>query len=513
LSERLFAPTLWVGSMTLISRILGFLRDMLIARIFGADWMTDAFFVAFKAPNFFRRLLSEGAVSHACLPIIEDYKNRGGDFAVRSFVSKVSASLLVVSLLLGIAAVLLAPSAIVLLAPGFAWQGRTHTLATLLLQLCAPYLSCIALTALFSSVLNAYGKFAIPALVPSILNAVMILAAIWLSPSLDEPVTALAIAVSVAGLIQLLILMVPLYRLGLLSRPKIDFYETAVARFCKNLLPSIFSVSATQLNLLLDTLVASMLATGSVSWLYYSDRLVEFPLGILGITLSTVLLPRLAKCHSCDKSSDFSSVLDWSLRCVLLAGMPATVGMMLLAEPILSALFQYHEFSAHDVAMAGQSVRGYAVGLMGCLLVKVLVPGFTVREDFKTPVRFGVYAMLVSLLLNVLAWPFAHAGLALATSLGALTNAGMLLKALLKKGIYTPHSGWPAFFLRITAACLVMSAVLCANLKPELWSQQPASVRVLNLMAEIGLGMVVYALVLAAVGLRFSHLQLRKHGD
>ncbi len=508
MAGRFFESTFWVAAMTLFSRLLGFARDMLIARIFGADWMTDAFFVAFKIPNFFRRVFAEGAISHACLPIVVECKDQGGDPAVRLFAGKVSGTLMAISLLLGLLGVMLAPLAVLLLAPGFAWHSPIHTLATLLFQFCIPYLVFITSVALFASLLNAYGRFAIPVLLPAVLNIVMIVAAIWLAPELDEPISALAMSVSAAGLIQWLALIFFLYRLGLLPSIQVDFNHPAVSRFYNNLLPSLFIVSVTQLNLLLDTLVASLLAVGSVSWLYYSDRLVEFPLGILGVTLSTVILPRLAKCHVSDKPDDFSSTLDWGLRCVLLAGAPATLGIFVLAEPILSTLFQYDEFSVNDVQMAGQSLRGYAVGLLGYLLVKVLVPGFTARENFKAPVRFGIYAMCLSLLLNLLAWPLAHAGLALATALGALANAGLLLKALLTAKIYQPMPGGSIFFMRVVSACLVMSALLFAIVTPDLWLQQPASVRVFNLVVCIGLGAGVYVLALVGFGLRFSHLKI-----
>jgi len=494
--------------MTLVSRLLGFVRDMLIARYFGADWMTDAFFVAFKIPNFFRRLLAEGAVSHACLPIIEDSKGQGGNLAVRSFIGNVSASITVKSLLFGLVALLLAPLFIKLLAPGFGWHSPAHSLATELLRLSAPYFMLITLAALFSGLLNAYGQFAVPAAIPSVLNLAMILAMVGVAPWLDKPITALAWAVPVAGMAQLLVLIACLCRMKLLPRLRFAGHDAAVSRFYNNLLLSIFSVSATQLNLLLDTLVASMLAAGSVSWLYYSDRLVEFPLGILGVTFGTLVLPRLARSHLDENHEEFSCTLDWALRCVLLVGMPATAGILMLAEPMLSALFQNDEFSANDVKMAGQSLRGYAFGLLGYLLVKVLVPGFTARENFKTPVRFGIYAMCLSLLLNVLAWPLAHAGLALATSLGALANAGFLLKALLATGVYKPRPGWAVFFMRIAFACLAMSVVLFAIVEPGLWLQQPASVRVCNVFFCVGLGVVVYVLSLAGFGLRFSHLRL-----
>jgi len=323
----------------------------------------------------------------------------------------------------------MAPLLIGLLAPGFSWQGGQYELAVQLLRICLPYLLFVALLALASSILNAYGQFAVPALTPALLNIVMIIAAVWWAPLLSsEPITALAWGVFAAGAVQVLFQVPALMRLGLMPRLRVDFYDAGIKRLFGQVVPAIFSVSITQVNLLLDTLVASFLATGSVSWLYYSDRLVEFPLGILGIALSTVILPTLAKNHAKQDPSAFSDALDWGLRLVLLIGMPATIGLILLAEPMLSTLFQYHEFGVQDVHMAGQSLKAYALGLLGYLLIRLLISGFTARSDLKTPVRYGIYAMTASLALNALALPFAHAGLALATSLGAWFNAGLLLK-------------------------------------------------------------------------------------
>jgi putative peptidoglycan lipid II flippase len=507
LSRQLFKSTVVVGSMTLISRILGFVRDMLIAHIFGVNLATDAFFVAFKIPNFLRRLFAEGAFAHAFVPVLSDYKERGNKAESKQFIDKTAGTLSVFLALITLAGIVAAPVLIMLLAPGFMWQGSQYELSVQLLQITFPYLFFIALVAFAGGILNAHGRFAVPALTPVFLNICMIAAAIWLAPMMAEPVTALAWGVFAAGIVQLLFQLPSLLRLGLIPRPRLGFNDAGVKRIISLMLPAIFSVSVTQINLLLDTLFASFLTVGSVSWLYYSDRLVEFPLGILGLALGTVILPSLSKSHAAEDKAAFSNALDWGLRLVVLIGLPATIGLVMLAEPMLSTLFQYNEFSISDVHFAGLSLKAYSVGLLGFILIKVLVPGFTSRGDMKTPVRYGMYAMLVSVGLNVvLVFPLAHAGLALATSLGAFFNAALLLIKLRRTNVYQPASGWWLFFARVALAAAAMSAVLHYLVDPAWWNDWSSSVRVLNLGKWIGIGLAIYAAVLLLTGLRLKHL-------
>jgi len=512
MSRRLFKSTMVVGSMTLISRLLGFVRDMLIARLFGVDVATDAFFVAFKVPNFLRRLFAEGAFAHAFVPVLSDYKEQGSLAALKLFIDKTAGALAVCLLLMTLAGIVLAPLLILLLAPGFSWQGTQHDLSVLMLQITFPYLLFISLTAFAGSILNAHSKFAIPALTPVFLNICMIGTAIWLAPLMATPVIALAWGVFIAGIVQLLFQIPSLISLGLLPRPRIDFQDTGVKRVLGLMLPAMFSVSITQINLLLDTLVASFLTVGSVSWLYYSDRLVEFPLGILGLALGTVILPNLASHHATEDSTGFSYALDWGLRLVVLVGMPATIGLFMLAEPMLSTLFQYKEFGVNDVHLSGQSLRAYSVGLLGYLLIKVLVPAFTARQEVKIPVRYGSYAMGVSLALNVLlVFPLAHAGLALATSLGAFFNAALLLNKLFKDKVYQPATGWLVFFSRVLLASAAMTAILYYCVDASWWSNWSSSERIINLLKWISISMVVYAATLLLTGLRLRHLTFQKN--
>ena len=514
MSRHLFKSTVIVSSMTLISRILGFVRDMLIARIFGVDVATDAFFVAFKIPNFLRRLFAEGAFAHAFIPVLADYKEQGSKADLKVFVDKTAGTLAGILMLLTLIGVVVAPILILLLAPGFAWQGSQYELAVLLLKITFPYLFFISLVAFAGAILNAHDKFAIPALTPVFLNISMIVAAIWFAPLMEQPIVALAWGVFAAGIIQVCFQIPSLMRLGLLPRFRWGYNDPGVKKTISLMLPAIFSVSVTQINLLLDTLVASFLTVGSVSWLYYSDRLVEFPLGMLGLALGTVILPKLAKDYAMEDKKVFSYSLDWGLRLALLIGMPATIGLILLAEPMLSTLFQYKEFSWNDVHYAGLSLRAYAVGLLGYLLIKVLVPGFTARKDMKTPVRYGVYAMLVSLGLDVvLVFPLAHAGLALATSLGAFFNAALLLYQLLKKNIYRPVKGWWVFSLRILLASATMSMVLYYFVDANWWNQWHSGDRIINLFKWILIGLLTYIVTLVLTGLKLRDLSIVQEND
>jgi putative peptidoglycan lipid II flippase len=504
LSGQLLKSTALVGGMTLISRLLGFVRDMLIARLFGVDLATDAFFAAFKLPNFLRRLFAEGAFAHAFVPVLTDYKENRGQADLKGFIDRTAGTLALILFLITAAGVIAAPLLIMAIAPGFTWHSAQHGLASELLRISLPYLLFISLTAFAGAILNAHGRFALPALTPVWLNIAMIAAAVELAPRLDEPVNALAWGVFAAGIVQLAFQLPALARLGLLPRFRLGFTDPGVKKVIGLMLPAMFSVSVTQINLLFDTLIASLLAAGSVSWLYYSDRLVEFPLGILGVAVSTVILPNLSKTYAAGDPAAFSAALDWGLRLVLLIGLPATLGLIVLAEPLLSTLFQYEAFGAEDVHFAGKSLKAYAAGLLGFILIKVLAPAFTARLNIKTPVRYSIYAMSASLLLNVLAIPFAHAGLALATSLGALFNAALLLGKLRRERIYLPAPGWRLFLLRIVLAASLMAAVLSAQTDPHDWIGASSGQRVLRLLEWIGAGVLLYGATLWLTGMRIA---------
>ncbi len=468
MSKKLVKSTAVVSGMTMISRLLGFVRDMVIARVFGAGMGTDAFFVAFKIPNFLRRLFAEGAFSQAFVPVLSEYKSNREHEEVRQLTRKVAGTLGGILFLVTLVGVIAAPLLIMVFAPGFIGEQEKFDLASGMLRVTFPYLLFISLTALAGGVLNSYGRFGVPAFTPVLLNISMISVAIWLAPHMEQPVTALAWGVFIAGVAQLLFQLPFLARLRLLGWPRWDWHDSGVKRIIQLMLPAIFGSSVAQINLLFDTLLASLLVTGSVSWLYYSDRLVEFPLGVFGIALATVILPSLSRQHATQSPEKFSRTLDWALRWVLLLGTPCSVGLFILAGPMLTTLFHYGQFTAVDVQMASLSLMAYSLGLLGFILVKVLAPGYYARQNTRTPVRIGIIAMLANMVLNVLfvapmVWldiPGPHTGLALATACSAFLNAGLLLRGLRREGVFQAQPGWGRLLLQVLLANLVLAVVV-----------------------------------------------------
>lgn len=507
-ARNLLRSTALVGQMTLISRVLGLVRDAAIAAMFGASAATDAFFVAFKIPNLFRRLFAEGAFSQAFVPVLASHKTQESTAEVRRLVDAVFSALAGVLLAITAVFVVAAPLFITLFAPGFVGDATRFDLSVSLLRLTSPYLLFIALTALVSGVLNTYGRFALPALTPALLNVSFIACTIWLAPRLDDPVFALAVAVGIGGALQLGFQLVGAWRIGMLPRPTLRLRHPGVKRILVLMGPAVFGVSVAQINFLVDTFVASFLQQGSISWLYYADRLMEFPLGIFGIALGTVILPHLAEHHARNERDGFSDTLDWAMRLVLLLTLPSAVGLAVLAGPILSTLFEYGEFTARDVTLSAYALMTYAAGLTGFIMVKVLAPGYYARQDTRTPVKIGVIAMLTNAALcGLLAWPLAHAGLALATSIAAFVNATLLLRGLLRSGIYRPRSGWFGFALRIVFACTLMGAVLWWFVDDQaVWSIRTLSERALHLTALVLAGVAIYVCALWLGGVRPSHL-------
>ena len=511
MSRKLFKSTAIVSVMTLFSRILGFVRDMVFARLFGAGVGTDAFFIAFKIPNFLRRLFAEGAFSQAFVPVLGEYKTSHDEEDVRELVDRVAGTLAGILFLITLLGVLAAPVLIMIFAPGFIGDSDRYDLAVSMLRMTFPYLFFISLTAFAGSILNSYGKFAVPAFTPVFLNLSLIAAAIWLAPQMEQPVTALGIGVFVAGLVQLAFQLPFLKKLGLAPRLRWGMAHDGVRKILRLMLPAIFGSSVVQINLLFDTLIASFLVTGSVSWLYYSDRLVEFPLGIFGIALATVILPSLSQQHANKSPEHFSRTLDWALRWVLIVGVPATLGLFLLASPILITLFQYGEFSSHDVRMSSISLMAYSLGLLGFILVKILAPGFYARQDTRTPVKVGIIAMVSNMVLNILFvvplvmgdYEAPHAGLALATSVSAFINAGLLFYILRRERVYRPEAGWLRLFLQLMPANILMVLFLWWGIDaPEKWLQAEAWSRIWHLAILVAGGGAVYLLGILATGLR-----------
>lgn len=499
-----------VGGYTLLSRILGFARDLVVARLFGADAGTDAFFVAFKIPNLMRRLFAEGAFSMAFVPVLNEYKQQQGEAVLKTFVDDVAGTLAAVLFVVTAGGVLAAPLLVLAFAPGFAADAGQRVLAADMLRLTFPYLFFISLTALAGGILNTYDRFGVPAFTPVLLNLVLILFAVYLAPLLERPIMALAWGVLVAGVVQLAFQLPFLGRIRMLPRPRIAFRDPGVRRIGSLMLPALFGVSVGQISLLIDTLLASFLATGSISWLYYSDRLMEFPLGLLGVALGTVILPRLSREHAAQSPAAVAATLDWALRLVLLLGLPCAVGLFVLAGPMVATLFESGAFTAHDVEMAARSLMAYSLGLFGFIAVKVLAPGFYARQDMRTPVRIGLIAMGVNLAGNlVLMWPLGHAGLALATTIGATVNAALLLGALVGRGIWRPGPGWAALLAESIVASLAMGLVVWWLGGPTLgWLELTTTTRFLHLFGLIALGGGVYGLVALALGVRPRHFLL-----
>ncbi|WP_026362572.1 murein biosynthesis integral membrane protein MurJ [Cycloclasticus pugetii] len=499
-----------VGSMTLISRVLGFVRDIVIARFFGASEGTDAFFVAFKIPNFMRRLFAEGAFSQAFVPVLSEYKETQSTEALKELLGKTAGTLATVLFFITLLGVIGAPVLIYMFAPGFDSTGSRYELAVDMLRITFPYLFFISLTAMAGGVLNTYGKFAIPAVTPVLLNLSFLAAICWLSPLLERPIMALAWAVLLAGIAQLAFQFPYLKQLGLLPRMSFDRGHAGVKKIMKLMLPALFGVSVTQINLLVDTLLASFLVAGSVSWLYFSDRLVEFPLGIFGIALATVILPNLSKSHAAGKTKDFSASLDTGLRWVVFLGLPAAAGLFFLAQPMLATLFQYDAFTSTDVDNASLSLMAYSIGLPAFILVKVLVPGFTARQDMKTPVKIGIIAVVSNMLMSVvLVFFFQHAGLALATSLAAFVNAGLLFTILIKSEAFKPQQGWVSFVIKVLIANLVVGVIYAYDYSPVQWYEWGAFDRVLHLTLEILMVVLLYVTTAFLVGVRPRHLLLK----
>lgn len=516
MSKKLLKSTATVGGMTLISRVLGLVRDIVFARLFGASMGADAFFVAFKIPNFFRRLFAEGAFSQAFVPVLSEYKTQREHDEVRGLIDSTAVWLAGVLFIVTLICVIAAPFLVMGFAPGFIDDQPKYELTTELLRITFPYLLFISLTALAGGILNTYGKFAVPAFTPVLLNVCLIGAALFAAPLFDQPVTALAWGVFVAGIVQLGFQLPFLWRMKLLPRPRFERAHEGVRRIFKLILPAVFGSSVAQVNLLFDTLIASFLVTGSVSWLYYSDRLVEFPLGVFGIAVATVILPTLSKRYAEASKDEFSATLDWALRLVVVIGMPATAGLLLLAGPMLSTLFQYGEFGHGDVAMATMSLMAYALGLLGFIFVKVLAPGYYARQDTKTPVKIGIIAMVTNMGMNVIfVVPMVmlgingpHTGLALATSLAAFLNAGLLYRGLRRDGVYTPQSGWGWVVLRVVLGTAAMVAVLAFGVAEiEVWHGWLWWERVWRLLLWVGLGGLAYFVVLWMMGVRPHHLR------
>ena len=508
MSKRLLKSTFTIGGMTTISRVLGLIRDITISRLFGAGIAVDAFIVAFRIPNFWRRIFAEGSFSQVFVPVLSEYKQKRGEEAVDALIDQTAATLGLALFVLTALGVLLAPLFIMVFAPGFLGDEEKYPLAVDMLRITFPYLLFISLTAFSAGILNTYQRFAAPAIMPALLNLSLIGCAIWLSPHLEVPIKALAWGVLIAGVLQLILQVPFLHRIRKLPKPGLNRDRQGMKKIFKLMLPAIFAVSIVQINLLVDTLIASLLTTGSISWLYFSNRLVEFPLGVFGIALATAILPSLSQQYADGSTENFSKTLNWGLRWVFLIGIPATAGLAILADPLLTTLFYYNEFTANDVLMSGKSLMAYSAGLLGFILIKILAAGFFSHQETSTPVKAGVVAMVANIILNlILVFPLAHAGLALATSLSAYIQAAILYYALKRSGRIASDPGRWKFILRVVTAGALMSLLLLEFVAaPGVWREWDAGNRCIWLLFWVAAGAAVYFSSLWLMGVRPRHM-------
>ncbi|OSI11390.1 murein biosynthesis integral membrane protein MurJ [Neisseria canis] len=494
-----------VSSLTMVSRILGFIRDMIIARVFGASAATDAFFVAFKLPNMLRRIFAEGAFSQAFVPILAEYRQTRSPEATRDFVQHVAGMLTFALTVVTAIGVLAAPWIIYATATGFAKTPEKAMLASDLLRVMAPYILFISLSSFVGSILNTYHKFSIPAFTPTLLNISFIVFSLFFVPYFDPPIMALAWAVFVGGLLQLGFQLPWLAKQGFLKMPKLDFKNAAVIRVITKMGPAIFAASVTQISLIISTIFASFLQTGSVTWMYYADRLTELPTGVLGVALGTILLPTLSKHAGGRNPKEFSKLLDWGLRLCFLLSAPAALALTVLAFPLISTLFMSKGFTVYDVTMTQKALMAYSFCVVGQIMVKVLAPAFYAQQNIKTPVKIALFTLVVTQLMNLaFVGPLQHVGLSLAVGLGACLNAGLLFVLLRVKDIYQPAKGWASFLLKLTTALLVMGAGLWAamNYLPMDWVNAGSGRKALQLLGLIVLGVALYFSTLGLLGFR-----------
>ena len=509
MSRKLFKSTAIISLMTLLSRISGLVRDVVMANILGPGALSDAFVVAFRIPNFLRRIFAEGAFSQAFVPMFAELTERNTQEA-KQFVNASAGILALMTFILTALGVIFAPEIVSVLAPGFKQDPEKLAITVNSLRFMFPYLFCISLVAMSAGILNTMNRFAVPAVTPVLLNLCLITAMLVLTPLLDNAAQALAVGVLAAGFLQLFFQIPSLLKEGYFPSFRIDFKNTAVRRVGKLMLPSIFSVSVVQINLFVSMGLASTLETGSLSWLYYSERLMEFPVGVFGIALATVVLPNLSKKHASGSTESFSAMLDWALRWVVLIAVPASLGLYLLATPLLATIFQSGEFSERDVEMSALALQAIALGVSGIIFIKVLAPGFFAQKDTKTPVKVAIVAVVVNIVLSFLfIGTMAHVGLALAISISAWVNAGLLFCILVARKSYRPQAGWLWFIVRVAIAVGAMATCLWYfSAAPEVWFEKTIWQRVVDLSILIVAAMLTYFVALLAMGVRPKQLLL-----
>lgn len=513
MSKHLFKSTSLVGILTLVSRIAGFMRENIFAIVFGATAQMDAFVIAFRIPNFLRKIFAEGAFSQAFIPVLTEVKVQKTHEQLCTLLARVSGTLGLILMGVSLVGILGSEGWAMIFAPSYLQQPEKFTLLNHLLKIMFPYIFFIALTGLYSSVQNVFNRYAIPAITPLILSICMGWAAISLVPYFPQyPIEAVAYGVLLAGLLQLLIQLPFVWNLKLLVRPSWGWHDPHVKKIVKMMLPALFGVSVAQIGMLVDSMYATFLPTGSVSWLYYADRLMQFPLGVFGIALATVVMPHLSKQIAKSDLNEYKRSIDWSLKLIFLIALPCAVGLAVLAGPILVTLFEYGQFNYQDMLMTRETLWAFALGLFFFIMVKIAVSAFYSRQDMKTPMKVGILAVLTNIILNtILIFPLKHVGLALATSIAAMVNTLTLLIILRRQNMLSFSSGWPKLLIACAAANLTMAGViffLQGNLAH--WLTWHAWDRALHLSYLIGSGIIVYFVMLFIFGIRKHDFIMRE---
>ncbi|BBM65606.1 putative lipid II flippase MurJ [Vibrio alfacsensis] len=516
MSKRLLKSGMIVSAMTLISRVLGLVRDVVVANLMGAGASADVFFFANKIPNFLRRLFAEGAFSQAFVPVLTESHAQGDMDKTRELIARAAGTLGVIVSIVTLFGVL--GSGVVTALFGFGWfldwmnggpSAEKFELASVMLKITFPYLWFITFVALSGAILNTLGKFAVSSFTPVFLNVMIIFTAWFISPQMSQPEIGLAIGVFLGGLVQFLFQIPFLIKAGVMVKPKWGWRDPGVVKIRTLMIPALFGVSVSQINLLFDTFIASFLQTGSISWLYYSDRLLEFPLGLFGIAIATVILPALSRKHVDAHSEGFSDTMDWGVRMVTLLGIPAMLGLMVLAKPMLMVLFMRGEFSPQDVHQASLSLLAYASGLLNFMLIKVLAPGYYSRQDTKTPVKYGIVAMITNMVFNaIFAYFYGYVGLAIATALSAFVNMALLYRGLHIAGVYQVSKRTVLFIARLVIAGGAMVAAILWQLEDmSVWLNWSFAHRSGVLGMLVALGAAVYLAVVFLLGVRFKDLK------
>lgn len=512
MAKKLLRAGIIVSAMTLISRLLGLARDIVIAYILGAGAAADVFFFANKIPNFLRRLFAEGAFAQAFIPVLTEVHEKGDEAQLKDFVAKVSGTLGVIVFFTAILGVL--GSSVLAALFGLGWffdyinnepGGEKFAAASLMLKITFPYIFFVSLTGFAGAILNTLNKFAVAAFTPVLLNICIIASAYFFADNFADPAFALAWGVFIGGVVQLLFQLPFLFRAGLLVKPTWGWRDPNVTKVRRLMIPALFGVSVSQINLLLDTVIASFLMTNAISWLYYSDRLLEFPLGLFGIAIATVILPTLSRNHVQSDKHAFSANIDWAVRLIAFMGIPAAVALFILAMPLLLVIFQRGQFTVEDSHMASLSLMAYSAGLFSFMLVKVFAPAFYSRQDIRTPVKYGIITMAANMVFNlILAVPFSYVGLAMATALSGTLNAVLLYRKLSQQGVYTISKQTWIFLLKVVLASAAMVAVIEWFMYDFNWINQGFSKRAYFIAQVIGLGMFTYALAGLLFGVRLK---------